>query len=160
MDVKPCAIQDVETFVQSVLTLLQIDNWDVSVVFCSNDFIRGLNKQYRNKDEATDVLSFCQSVKLCDAGEHTDQFSQAMSNIDASIDEVCTHNAAAGDIVISLEYLKQNAKIFNVSVSEELHRLLVHGILHLKGMDHSTNDPTEEMLVLQEDLLKRAEDMS
>ena len=60
----------------------------------------------------------------------------------------------AGDIVISLDSLRSNAETFNVTMNEELKRLLIHGILHLSGMDHSDNDPQQEMLQLQEKILK------
>jgi probable rRNA maturation factor len=61
----------------------------------------------------------------------------------------------AGDIVISLETLEENARYFNTTEDEELRRLLIHGILHLNGMDHETNDKTEPMLELQEAILTR-----
>jgi probable rRNA maturation factor len=57
------------------------------------------------------------------------------------------------DIVISLDTLKENARRFNVSEDEELRRLLIHGILHLDGMDHKTNEETEPMLLLQEEII-------
>jgi probable rRNA maturation factor len=60
----------------------------------------------------------------------------------------------AGDIVISLDMLTQNARYFSVSENDELKRLLVHGILHLEGMDHEDNDPARPMLVLQEQILE------
>jgi len=59
----------------------------------------------------------------------------------------------AGDIVISIDTLFRNADEFNVAVDEELKRLLIHGILHLSGMDHSDNSPEQEMLKLQESIL-------
>jgi probable rRNA maturation factor len=58
-----------------------------------------------------------------------------------------------GDIVISLESLAENSGYFHVSQDEELRRLLIHGILHLDGYDHDTNEGTEPMLQLQERLL-------
>ena len=53
------------------------------------------------------------------------------------------------------EDMKRNADTFNVSEDEELYRLLIHGTLHLLGGDHKTNDPTEPMLMRQEEILKR-----
>ena len=52
-----------------------------------------------------------------------------------------------------LDSLKSNAETFHVSVNEELKRLLIHGTLHLSGMDHSDNSPQQEMLQLQEKIL-------
>jgi probable rRNA maturation factor len=102
----------------------------VSVLFCSNRYIKSLNAQYRNKNEPTDVLSFT-------LGETTDG------------------RYAAGDIAVSLDALEENVRLFGVTADEELRRLLVHGILHLAGYDHATNKVTEPMLQLQEDILSQ-----
>jgi probable rRNA maturation factor len=120
-------------FATAVCDKLFCDNWDVSLLFCSDEFIRGLNKRFRGRDEPTDVLSFPLGGAFTEDGER---------------------RYTAGDIAISLETLEANSKAFNVDEDEELRRLLIHGILHLKGFDHATNAPDEEMLVLQERLLK------
>jgi probable rRNA maturation factor len=92
--------------------------------------MRGLNAQYRNIDAPTDVLSFSLGEKEGDMW-------------------------AAGDIVIALPVVSENAKYFGVSEEEELKRLVIHGILHLEGFDHATNDVNEPMLVLQENILRQ-----
>ncbi|MDR2445433.1 MAG: rRNA maturation RNase YbeY [Spirochaetaceae bacterium] len=120
-------------FAAAVCDKLSCDNWDLSVLFCDDGFIRGLNRRFRGKDEPTDVLSFPLGETFTEDGER---------------------RYASGDIVISLETLASNSKAFNVDKDEELRRLLIHGILHLKGYDHATNAPEEEMLLLQERLLK------
>jgi probable rRNA maturation factor len=61
----------------------------------------------------------------------------------------------AGDVVISLQTLGRNARIRKIGEEEELKRLLIHGILHLEGMDHE--EENSEMIRLQEHLLKRME---
>ncbi|MFA5571407.1 MAG: rRNA maturation RNase YbeY, partial [Sphaerochaetaceae bacterium] len=58
-----------------------------------------------------------------------------------------------GDIIISVDELRQNAAYFNEEVDVELMRLVIHGILHLLGWDHTSNEATEEMLQKQEMLL-------
>jgi probable rRNA maturation factor len=58
-----------------------------------------------------------------------------------------------GDMVISLDTLKRNALSFSVEEEEELTRLLIHGLLHLLGEDHESNEVQEPMLVKQEQLL-------
>lgn len=123
----------VEPFMQSVLSRLSHSDWDISLVFCSDAFIHTLNKTYRKVDAPTDVLSFEQGEEYCDEAGQT-RFS-------------------AGDIVISLDSLKSNVETFHVSANEELKRLLIHGTLHLSGMDHSDNSPQQEMLQLQEKIL-------
>jgi probable rRNA maturation factor len=122
---------EAETFVKEVLETLGHKNWDVSVLFCNNRYIKSLNARYRNRDEATDVLSFPLGEK-----DRNGRF-------------------LAGDIVVSLDALEENAGYFRVSADEELRRLLVHGILHLSGKDHATNRADEPMLAAQEEILAR-----
>jgi probable rRNA maturation factor len=117
-----------ESFILKVLERLGRDRWDLSVLFCGDSYIKSLNARYRNKEEATDVLSF-------------------------ELGETLGDRYLAGDIVVSLETLEENAEYFQVSEDEELRRLLIHGILHLDGLDHDTNEPEEPMLQLQEKLL-------
>ena len=123
----------VENFISEVLNELNLKNWDISLLFCDDAFIQNLNKQYRDIDSPTDVLSF----------EQGDEY----------FDEAGETRFMAGDIVISLDSLRFNAEEFNVEINEELKRLIVHGILHLNGMDHSDNSPKQEMLVFQERLV-------
>lgn len=130
---RPSWIEFVEPFMSKVLERLDIDNWELSVLFCSDPFIADLNKKYRNIDGPTDVLSFEQGDEYIDD------------------EDVTWFNA--GDIVISVDTLKKNAEQFDVTVNDELKRLLVHGILHLDGMDHDNNDPEQEMIQFQEHLL-------
>ncbi|MDR0383297.1 MAG: rRNA maturation RNase YbeY [Spirochaetaceae bacterium] len=120
------------TFAAAACDALSCENWDVSVLFCDDIFIRELNRRFRGKDEPTDVLSFPLGECVIEGGEE---------------------RWASGDIVISLETLRSNCKTFGVSEDEELRRLLLHGLLHLKGLDHATNAPDEAMLVLQESML-------
>ena len=110
------------------------EDWVLSVLLCDDKTITELNAQYRNKPEATDILSFSLGVE--------------------DEDEEGTYYLP-GDIVISLETLRENAQYFQISEDEELRRLIIHGILHLDGMEHETNDKTEPMLVLQEEILNR-----
>ena len=125
-------LEETEHFVLSVLTRLEKKNWDLSVLFCNNPAIKELNKRYRNIDEPTDVLSF-------------------------SMGETIGERFIPGDIVISIEKVKEYAAEFNIPFMEELRRLLIHGILHLSGMDHKTVEKEEAMLVLQEKILLEKE---
>jgi probable rRNA maturation factor len=125
----PLWTDNAEAFIQKVLAYLKHDQWDISLMFCDNACIRDLNRRFRGKDEATDILSF-------PLGE--------------SIDEDGETWFLSGDLLISLETLKENARYFAVSEDEELRRLLIHGILHLDGFDHASNAETEPMLQFQE----------
>jgi len=116
-----------------VLDTINRDNWELSILLCDDKTIKELNKQYRGKDETTDILSF---------------------NLNETIQEGEKTVYLPGDIVISLETLEENAEYFKISKDEELRRLIIHGILHLDGMEHKTNEASEPMLVLQEKILK------
>lgn len=108
---------------------------DFSITFVSDDEIRKLNSEYRGKDEATDVLTF----RLQD----DDSFPQeGFSN-------------ELGDVFISIDSVDRNASSFSVSRTQELERVMLHGLMHLLGYDHESNDfSKEEMLIKQEQILK------
>ena len=129
----PSWVKSAEEYIQKILAYLEKDNWDLSVLFCNNKYIKTLNAQFRNKDEATDVLSFPMGEKNR-AGRYI-----------------------AGDILISLDALEENSEFFKVSSDEELRRLLVHGILHLAGEDHEGIGEKEPMIKLQEEILSNIE---
>ena len=109
---------------------------DFSLHFVSDDEIQELNREYRNIDSPTDILTF--------AINDGDEFPI----VDEEEEEL-------GDVFISIDSMQRNAKEFSVKEEEELKRLLLHGLLHLRGMDHKTNDfNTEPMLIEQEKILK------
>jgi len=139
----PAWLEKIEPFVQKVLLEGKYKQEEISILFCNDSFIQSLNKQYRNIDSPTDVLSF-------ENGEHYK-------------DEEGNEWITAGDIVISLETLPKNAEYFEVSQNEELKRLLVHGVLHLNGMDHGEEhvqkgvEPVCKMLKVQKKILSKLE---
>ena len=121
----------VEELCIHILDNLAIDGWELSVLLCNDETIRSLNRQYRNIDAATDVLSFPQIETAVDQGEWT----------------------LAGDVVISLDTLYDQAGQSGTTPLEELKVLLIHGILHLTGMDHDRmNSP---MLQRQRELFRK-----
>ena len=118
------------SFCLEVLGKLKIYNWEISILLCNDLSIKDLNYRYRSKNEPTDVLSFTQDL-------------EPVGDI-----------IYAGDIIISLETVKQHSEIFGVNIDEEFKRVLIHGILHLSGMEHKTNSTNEQMLKIQEEILK------
>ncbi|MGP1458697.1 MAG: rRNA maturation RNase YbeY [Treponema sp.] len=140
---EPAWLTKVEPFIQKVMARLTFDGEEISVMFCTDEKIRELNKTYRNIDSATDVLSFeNDGVYVDDEGEWQ----------------------TVGDIAISLDTLPVNAAYFKTDNNTELKRLLIHGILHLNGMDHGDEHleegraPECEMLLLQEKILSECND--
>ena len=101
--------------------------WDVAVLLCGDERIRDLNRRFRGKPDPTDVLSFPR-------------------------EEGTRGEPVCGDIAVSLDTLERNASRFGSSENDEMKRLLVHGLLHLAGMDHGRGK-SGKMLALQEKLL-------
>ena len=117
---------------------------DFSVTFVTDSEIQELNKEYREIDAPTDILT----LRLDDTPSFPISFE------DEDVDFL--NNEEMGDIFISLDTMRRNAEEFGVREEEELSRLLLHGILHLRGLDHKTNDfEKEEMLKEQEDVLAK-----
>jgi probable rRNA maturation factor len=133
---KPTWAPAAAAFCKKVLRRLSLDNYELSVVFCTNEFIRNLNRDFRGKDEPTDILSFSQM--------EGDGFPGMAGGASALI----------GDMVISLDMLKETGRDFSVPEEEELKRLLIHGVLHLAGQDHTGTNPREPMLARQEEILQ------
>lgn len=139
----PKWLEHVEDYMIKAMDFLNYSNEEVSLLFCTDDFIQELNKSYRDIDSPTDVLSF---------------------ENDESYQEEGVNWHCMGDIAISLDTLPKNAAYFHQNENQELKRLLLHGLLHLNGMDHGEEHieegvkPTGEMLVLQEDILEKLKD--
>ena len=98
------------------------DHCEVSVTFVDNEEIREINRQFRNIDRATDVLSF----PLFDE-----------DGMDAHVEEL---DCMLGDIVLSLERAREQAIEFGHSFEREVAFLTVHSMLHLLGYDHELSD--------------------
>ena len=109
---------------------------EVSVTLVDNERIKELNKEYRNKDSVTDVLSFPQY----------DDFDDAV---------IPTGFLPLGDIVISLEKAKEQGHALLHSVFHEVAFLCVHSTLHLLGYDHETSEEDEkEMIRKQKEIME------
>ena len=140
---EPDWFNNVDPFVQKALGELKFDGEEISMLLCGDTYMQELNKTYRNIDSTTDVLSF----------ENDEEYE----------DEEGLWKCV-GDIVISLDTLPVNADYFEESRNDELKRLIVHGLLHLNGMDHGEEHiekgvkPVCEMLVLQENVLEKLKD--
>lgn len=105
--------------------VLEVENFqepaEISVTFTDNEGIRELNKQYRNIDAPTDVLSF----PMGDNGEY-----------DTNLE---TGAKILGDVVISVEKAVEQAEAFGHTLQREIGYLTAHSVLHLLGYDHIEN---------------------
>ena len=131
---------------QAVVSTLCAESLDapfeVSILFCSNDEIHRLNKEYRGKDRPTDVLSF----PIYDCREDLDD--------DVSLNQLADF-FALGDVVIAPDVVSEAAVEIGDPFEKHLARMCIHSVLHLIGYDHETSAEDERvMLEKQEEILE------
>ena len=123
---------EVDSVIKFSCKHLNIENPLLNIVIVDNEKIREINKEYRNKDAVTDVISFAfEEVK------------------DVNYEDV----RFLGEIYISYERCKEQAKDYGHSVRREFCYLAVHGLLHLLGYDHMTEEDKKVMRALEEEIL-------
>ena len=99
----------------------------INYIFCSDNYLRKINKQFLNHDYFTDIITF----------PH-EQFT----------------NQIGGDIYISLDRVKENAQTYKQSFTNELHRVMAHGILHLCGYGDKSDAEEKAMRQMEDKWLK------
>lgn len=102
------------------------------IVFVDNDEIHRVNKEYRQKDSPTDVITF---AIFADSSEDEKFIFDGEVNL--------------GEIIVSLDKIEEQSKEHNVSFDDELYYLVSHGILHLLGYDHQTEPEYNFMVEMQ-----------
>ncbi len=90
---------------------------DISIIFCSDNYILDVNIRYLHHDYFTDVITF----------------------------DYCEGDKLSGDLFISIDSVRENAIEFGTEFDEELHRVIVHGLLHLIGYDDHTPEEQKVM---------------
>lgn len=85
---------------------------DISIIFCSDNYILDINQRYLQHDYFTDIITF----------------------------DYCEGDKLSGDLFISIDSVKENAMEYRSEFSDELNRVIVHGILHLIGYDDHTEE--------------------
>ena len=112
---------------------------EVSITFVDNERIHEINKEYRQKDAPTDVISFAM-----------EEMGEGEIEIKGSDEPV-----VLGDIIISIDRTKEQANEYGHSYERELGFLAVHGFLHLLGYDHMNEDDERVMFSRQRELLEK-----
>lgn len=105
------------SWISNVISSENKKEGDINYIFCDDEYILEINKQYLNHDYYTDIISFDYSVG----------------------------NELHGDIFVSIERVRENATEFEVTFDEELKRVLAHGVLHYCGYKDKTEE--EELLM-------------
>ena len=98
---------------------------NINYLFCDDEYLLGVNRQYLNHDTYTDIITF----------------------------DYVAGGLISGDIMISIERVGENAVKFGVPFEQELHRVVVHGVLHLLGQGDKTDEEAVEMRRQEEESL-------
>lgn len=116
VDFPPVRKQIVSNWIKAVAGNYGKKTGEISYIFCSEEKILSINNQYLSHDYYTDIITF----------DYTED------------------NTIAGDIFISLDTVKSNSDKFGTDYKEELHRIIIHGILHLCGINDKEDRETME----------------
>ncbi|MGL4562283.1 MAG: rRNA maturation RNase YbeY [Brevinema sp.] len=123
-------INDLQEIFIDILKEFDKEQRGCSIIICNDKFMHRLNKKYRGIDSSTDVLSF--------ALDDDDEFP-------------VFDFGSLGDIIISDDMVKTQAKEFDVSTEEEFARLAIHGLLHLLGFDHEKSQEEHDIMFKYQD---------
>lgn len=100
---------------------------EISIVLCSDDYLLEINRQHLNHDYYTDIITF--------------QYSDNQS--------------VSGDLLISIDRVKENAERFKASTKDELHRVIIHGVLHLCGYKDKKKKDQQQMRLRENHYLQK-----
>lgn len=137
--------QQYEDTIKKVLTYcfkeekLEKSNMEITITLTTPNNIKRINKEYRNIDKATDVLSFPMFEK--------DELDKKIKEKDFEYEDIL------GDIVISIEKVEEQAKEYGHSFERELSYMIVHGFYHLMGYDHIKEEDKKIMRPKEEKIL-------
>ncbi len=106
-----------EKWIDNIITNKGFTIGEINYIFCDDEYLHKLNVEFLNHDTLTDIISFDNTMG----------------------------KEVSGDIFISIERVKDNAKDFNVTFAEELHRVMIHGVLHYMGFKDKTDIEKQEM---------------
>ena len=128
-------LEDLKKVIDKALEIEKVNNVEFNIIIVDNDRIHEINREYRNKDMPTDVISFAL------------EDDEVFPNLEVRV---------LGDIYISLDKVYEQSKSYGHSFFRELSFLTVHGILHLLGYDHMNEVDEKEMFSRQELILNEA----
>ncbi len=120
-------VQETTDWIMNVISHHGRKTGEINFIFCSDEYLYELNRIHLQHDWYTDVLTF----------DLSDERS----------------NEITGDIYISLTRVLENAQQFQAAEIDELHRVMIHGVLHLLGFDDSTESESKEMRRLEDFML-------
>ena len=119
--------QKIANWIESVAKTYNKETGEISYLFCDDNKILEVNQEYLNHDFYTDIITF--------------DYSQ--------------ENTISGDIIISLQTVESNSQMYKTDFLEELHRVIIHGILHLSGLKDESEEEEKAMRNAENSALKR-----
>ena len=117
----------VKTWVNQCISSYDKVTGEINYIFCSDEYLQKINIKYLQHDYYTDIITFNYN----------------------------TDSLIAGDIYISLDRVRENASEYKVNFHTELQRVVIHGILHLLGLNDKTSSEKEEMREAENDCIAR-----
>ena len=117
----------VQEWIQYVISEYSKEVGDITYIFTSDAYLLDINRKYLQHDYYTDIITF--------------DYSES--------------NIISGDLFISLETVKDNARKYQSSFLEELHRVIIHGIFHLLGFNDKSDEESKQMRLLENRALER-----
>jgi|TARA_B110000240_G_scaffold110718_1_gene124403 probable rRNA maturation factor len=109
--------QEVASWISAIILNENFEEGELSYIFCDDEYLHKLNVEFLKHDTLTDIISFDNSLG----------------------------NQINGDIFISVERVKENASSFNTTFKNELHRVIIHGVLHYCGYNDKTKKDADLM---------------
>ena len=119
--------EKLETWLKGVAKDENKTTGEISIIFCSDDYLLDLNKKFLNHDYYTDVITF----------DYSEQ------------------DIISGDIFISIDRVRENAQIYGQKFIDELNRVIVHGLLHLAGYKDKSEEEQKQMRQKEDFYLKK-----
>lgn len=117
IDVPDINFEEAERWITKVIENNNKNVGELTYIFCSDDYLLEINKQYLQHDYFTDIITF----------------------------NYCEEDTISGDLFISVDTVLDNSKTFGVDFKTELNRVIIHGVLHLIGFDDKCDEDQEEM---------------
>ena len=120
--------RSLKAFISGIFKKEKVKLGEVNYIFCSDKYLLDINRQYLQHDFFTDIITF----NLADKG-----------------------GPILGEIYISIDRVRENARDHSVSFQQEIHRVIFHGILHLCGYNDKTKDQIKKMRAREDYYLKK-----
>jgi len=109
--------KNINTWIQDTIENENKQLGEINIIFCSDEHLLKMNVEHLNHNFYTDIITF----------------------------DYCEENIISGDLFISKNRVEENAKSFEVSFSDEINRVIIHGVLHLLGYNDKTDEEKKQM---------------